>query len=56
MVDISAVLLLLAGLCLCQANVIQLTNENFDSVSIKSEVSIEAFARALIIDASGVKL
>ncbi|KAL9975849.1 hypothetical protein ACROYT_G013058 [Oculina patagonica] len=32
MVDVSAVLLFLAGLCLCQANVIQLTSENFDSV------------------------
>ena len=33
MAVISTLLLLLAGLCLCQANVVVLTNENFDSVS-----------------------
>ena len=37
MAVISTVLLLLAGLCICQANVVQLTNENFDSVSFFSD-------------------
>ena len=34
MVDFSSLLLLLAGLCFCKANVIDLTNDNFDSVCI----------------------
>jgi len=50
MVSTSAVLLLLTGLCLCQADVIQLTNDDFDSVSFyKRPFSPRDFS--LIIDA-----
>jgi len=45
MAIISTVLLLLSGLCLCQANVMTLTNDNFDSVSFISDILIKEIPR-----------
>ena len=56
MVDVSTVLLLLAGLCLCQANVIELTNENFDKVSIFLTTFFSKKLRSKLCEQYGVKL